>query len=97
MSTPLHVIQLPRRFVRSAWGGTETLVLESSRCMQALGHDVQVFTTRALEGSPEERVNGVEVRRFPHFYPYLGLSADRRRQLELKGGNPFSLTLLRAL
>lgn len=94
---PLSLVQLPRRFVESAWGGTETLVLECSRTLLKLGHRVEVFTTQALSNTHEECVRGVPVRRFAHFYPYLGLSRERRDQLELKGGNPFSLALLRAL
>lgn len=93
----LRVIQVPRRFVRSSWGGTETLVLQSSRALQRLGHHPAVFTTRALAGADQEVVDGVPVRRFAHFYPYLGLDAARRAALDLKGGNGFSFGLLAAL
>lgn len=93
----LRLVQIPRRFVTDRWGGTETLVLETSRTLLAQGHHVEVYTTRALSDVAEDLVGGVRVRRFAHFYPYLGLSARHRAELDLKGGNPFSVDLWRAL
>lgn len=94
---PWHIVQIPRRFVRSTWGGTETLVLETSRCLRRLGHEVEVYTTRALADSDTELIEGIPVHRFAHFFPYLGLGAHRRAQLDFKGGNPFSAALMAAL
>jgi glycosyltransferase involved in cell wall biosynthesis len=37
------------------------------------------------------------VRRFPYFYPYIGLSEAAKRVLDKKGGSPFSFPLMRAL
>jgi D-inositol-3-phosphate glycosyltransferase len=94
-------IHIPRRFVSHSWGGTETVVLESAKCLKAMGHPARVFTSCALSGKPgtahSDEIDGVEVRRFPHFYPYLGLSGIQRESLDLCGGNLFSWSLLRAL
>lgn len=94
---PLSVIQVPRRFVTSDWGGTETLVLETTARLRGRGHDAEIWCPDALGGAPHDEVRGVPVRRFPYFYPYLGLSAAARRQLDLAGGNLFSFSLMSAL
>lgn len=93
----MRLVQIPRRFAAERWGGTETLVLETSRSLLARGHHVEVYTTQALSPVADDSIGGVRVRRFAHFYPYLGLPARRREELDLKGGNPFSLELWRAL
>jgi glycosyltransferase involved in cell wall biosynthesis len=90
-------VHVPRRFVAEEWGGTETVLLEISRQQQCAGWLPEVFTTKALAPRQSETIGGVPVRRFSYFYPYLGLSAADRRQLDKKGGNPVSLSLLRAL
>jgi len=94
---PVSVIQVPRRFVTSDWGGTETLVLETTARLRGRGHDAEIWCPDALGGAPCDELRGVPIRRFPYFYPYLGLSADARRQLDLAGGNLFSFSLLAAL
>jgi glycosyltransferase involved in cell wall biosynthesis len=94
---PLSTIQVPRRFTVDEWGGTETTVLQTSRAMNALGHDTRIFTSLALAARREEQVEGVAVRRFPYVYPFFGLSPESVRDLDKKGGNLLSLALLRAL
>jgi glycosyltransferase involved in cell wall biosynthesis len=93
----LSVIQVPRRFVTTDWGGTETLVQETSARLCARGHDVEIWCPDALGGAAREEIRGVPVRRFPYFYPYLGLSSSARRQLDQAGGNLFSFSLMAAL
>jgi glycosyltransferase involved in cell wall biosynthesis len=93
----VKTLQIARRFTRRAWGGTETVVLETSRRLTALGHDAQILCANALDPVPEEAIDGVRVRRFPYIYPYVGLSAENRAQLDRVGGNLFSLPMLRAL
>lgn len=87
-------IQVPRRFTRSAWGGTETVVLETSRRLNALGHEAKVVCPNALDPVQHEVMDGVDVTRLPYFYPYFGLSASARSQMDRKGGNLFSPRLL---
>lgn len=93
----MHTIHIPRRFVRHSWGGTETVVLETCKRLQAAGDTARIFCPEALATSRHETMDGVEVTRFPYFYPYLGLRPAARELLDQKGGNLFSFELLRAL
>jgi len=93
----MYVVQVPRRFTTSDWGGTETTVLESSRCLAADGHRVGIFTSMALAARPRETVGGIEVRRFRHLYPFTGLSAAEVDAMDRKGGNLVSTGLMHAL
>lgn len=93
----MRITQVTRRFVRSAWGGTETAVLETSKQLLALGHETEIVTTNALADSDEELMDGVQVRRVPYFYPYVGLDHEARGKMDQKGGNMFSFRLLRLL
>ncbi|HRU04143.1 MAG TPA: glycosyltransferase family 4 protein [Candidatus Brocadiia bacterium] len=93
----MKIIHVPRRFTRSEWGGTETVILETCKWLRKLGHEVEILCPNALAASDEEEMEGVRVRRAPYFYPYLGLSREARRMLDLKGGNLFSFSLMRRL
>jgi glycosyltransferase involved in cell wall biosynthesis len=90
----MKIIQVPRRFVVSEWGGTETTILQTSRALQRAGHEAAIFTSLALSDHRRETVQGVPVRRFPYSYPFFGLTADDRRDMDKKGGNLLSLSLL---
>ena len=90
-------IQIPRRFVACEWGGTETTILQSSRALTAAGHPTRIFTSMALSDTRHETLQDVEVRRFPYCYPFLGLSRDDRVEMDKKGGNLVSLSLLWSL
>ena len=87
-------LQIPRRFTRSAWGGTETVVLETSKRLNALGHETRIVCSNALDPVRDDRVDGVPVTRLPYFYPYFGLTNEARARLDQKGGNLFSPQLL---
>jgi glycosyltransferase involved in cell wall biosynthesis len=93
----MKIIQVPRRFVADAWGGTETTILETSRALRRLGDEVQIFTSLALSETGREDIGGVPVRRFRYRYPFLGLSPQARADMDSKGGNLLSLSLLWAL
>ena len=93
----MKLIQVPRRFVTDEWGGTETTILQTSRALRALGEDVQIFTSLALSDWRREVIGGVPVRRFHYSYPFFGLSEQARRDMDKKGGNLLSLSLLWAL
>lgn len=93
----MKILHVPRRFVRSHWGGTETVILEVCKELAAHGHDVRIVTSMALAATRAEELDGIRVERYPHFYPWLGLSADDRQRLDFKGGNLFSFGLWRAL
>lgn len=93
----MKIIQVPRRFVVSEWGGTETTILQTSRALQQAGHEAAIFTSLALSNKRRETIQGVPVRRFPYSYPFLGLTANDRRDMDKKGGNLLSLSLLLGL
>jgi glycosyltransferase involved in cell wall biosynthesis len=90
-------IQIPRRFVAAEWGGTETTILQSSRALNAAGQPTRIFTSLALSDTRRETLHDVEVRRFPYCYPFVGLDRDNRRDMDKKGGNLLSLSLLWSL
>jgi glycosyltransferase involved in cell wall biosynthesis len=93
----MRTVHIPRRFTRTSWGGTETAVLEITRRLRDRGVDAEIVCPDAMSGVPGEIVEGVPVRRFPYIYPYLGLSVQDRLALDRKGGNLFSIPLLRHL
>jgi len=51
----------------------------------------------ALSAKSAEIIDGIEVKRFQYFYPYLGLSQQDRLQLDMRAGNLFSFSMLRDL
>ena len=61
------------------------------------GHHTEVLCTNATASENEDHIQGLRVRRYGYFYPYWGLSSKARGQLDRKGGNVFSFSLLRAL
>jgi glycosyltransferase involved in cell wall biosynthesis len=93
----VKTVQVPRRFVRQAWGGTETVILETSRRLPEIGHETEILCPRALADEDEETIDGVRVRRTSYFYPYLGLSEEAKGQLDRKAGNLVSLPLFREI
>lgn len=93
----MRIIALPRRFVRQEWGGTETVVLETGKELRRCGHDLSIYTSSIFSDVKQEIMDGVPIRRFPYSYPVWGLKETGRDQLDKKGGNLFSLPLMRAL
>jgi len=93
----MKIAQVPRRFVRSHWGGTETVILETSKRLLKMGHETEILCPNALATTNQEVIEGIRVVRTPYFYPYLGLSAEARALFDRKGGNLFSFALMRAL
>lgn len=91
------IVQIPRRFVRHEWGGTETVILETSRRLLALGHDTEIVTSSALSKPGRDSIDGVSISRYSYFYPYWRLSSDARVRLDQVGGSYFSFSLLWAL
>lgn len=91
------IVHVPRRFVAHEWGGTETVILEISRQQQLAGLHPLIITSMALASQREESISGIPVLRYPHSYPFFGLSPADRAAMDKKGGNLLSLSLLRAL
>lgn len=93
----MDVVQIPRRFVKSVWGGTETVILETSKCLLQMGHRTEILCAKALAEEEVETIGGVRVSRVPYFYPYWGLGREARQQLDKKAGNLFSFSLMKRL
>ena len=93
----MNIVQLPRRFVRSHWGGTETVILETCKRLLMMGHHTEIICPNALAKTDAENIGGVNVRRVSYFYPYLGLSTEAKDLLDRKGGNLFSFSLMKEL
>lgn len=93
----MNIVQVARRFVRQEWGGTETAILETSKCLLKKGHRTEIVSSNALAPNDHERIQGVEITRTPYFYPYWGLQSGRCKQLDKKGGNLFSFALMKLL
>jgi len=98
----MNIVQIPRRFVSSHWGGTETVILETCKRLLQRGHHTEIICPNALAHQDKaqqnkEVIGGVSISRVPYFYPYFGLSNESKQQLDRKGGNLFSFALMRAL
>jgi glycosyltransferase involved in cell wall biosynthesis len=93
----MRSVQLARRFAPADWGGTETVILETSRRLIARGCPTEILCTTATDPCPHEQIAGVPVTRVPYFYPYLGLSSQAQQRLDKKGGSPFSVQMLARL
>jgi glycosyltransferase involved in cell wall biosynthesis len=91
------VAHVMRRFVPEKWGGTESVVLNVSRELQRQGIESPVFCTTMFSKAGREKIQGIVVHRFHYLFPWLGLSAEAKAQLRLKGGSPLSLSLFFAL
>ena len=97
MQEPRRIYHIPRRFVTDEWGGSETFISEIAVRQKAAGLQPEILTTLALSTERAEEHRGVQVRRFPYFYPYLGLKPAQKAALDKKAGNLFSFSLMRAL
>jgi glycosyltransferase involved in cell wall biosynthesis len=92
-----RIIHVPRRFVRSEWGGTETVIIETSRQLENHGYLPEIFTSKALCETEKETVLGIPVKRFSYIYARLGLSKANRLLMDKRGGNVLSFPFLFAL
>ncbi len=99
-ATPLsadRILHVPRRFVTHEWGGTETVIASLAQEQLRQGWRPEVHTSLALTTTRREEWNGVPVRRYRYCYPFVGLSAAQKLQMDKKGGNLLSLPLFYAL
>lgn len=93
----INITHVPRRFVTTHWGGTETVIIETCKRLLRMGHATRIRCSNALATKNQELIDGVEVFREPYFYPYFGLNREARELLDLKGGNLFSFSIMKAL
>ncbi|SQH77404.1 Glycosyl transferase, group 1 [Shewanella benthica] len=87
------IINIPRRFVKDEWGGTETVITETAHQLKSIGYRLESVTTLALSNNKHECIFGIPVKRFNYSYTRLGLSKKHRLLLDKRGGNMFSLPL----
>jgi glycosyltransferase involved in cell wall biosynthesis len=92
-----RIIHVPRRFVTHEWGGTETVLAELATQQLRAGWRPEIHTSMALSRTRVDLCRNIPVRRYPYRYPFLGLDAAQRAQLDKKGGNLISLRLFRYL
>ncbi|KZY73641.1 glycosyl transferase family 1 [Oleiphilus sp. HI0071] len=88
-----QIINIPRRFALEEWGGTETVILETSKQLQKRGYDPKIYTTLALSEEAFESISDIDIRRHSYSYTRLGLSNRNRRLLDKRGGNMYSISL----
>ncbi len=89
-----HII---RRFAFSEWGGTESVVWNTARTLQAKGNPSEIFATRALSSVQDEVKGTIQIHRFSYRYPRFPLSKEKIRALDKKGGDPVVPGLQKAL
>lgn len=97
MKNSFSIVHIPRRFVLEDWGGTETFITEVSKRLIQKGHTSSIHTSTALSKRRQETYATIPIKRYPYFYPYLGLTKEKRSRLDKKAGNLFSWSLLKAL
>ncbi|MDY6915525.1 MAG: glycosyltransferase family 4 protein [Candidatus Cloacimonadota bacterium] len=89
----MNTLQVVRRFVFSQWGGTESVVWNTSKQLFQLEHSTEILATKALAKEKQEIKDNIPIKRFPYFYPYLNLKRESKLELDKKGGDPFSFQL----
>ena len=97
MTDARRIIHVPRRFVLDEWGGTETVLAEMVAQQRRQGWQPEIHTSQALSSVSAEVWRDVPIRRYSYCYPFFGLSAQQRHQLDKKGGNLLSLALFFSL
>lgn len=93
----MRTAQIIRRFAFSEWGGTESVVWNTARALQAKGNPSEIFATRALSPVQDEVKNAIQIHRFHYRYPRFPLSKEKIRALDKKGGDPVVPGLKKAL
>jgi len=83
----MKIAQVPRRFVREAWGGTKPSSSRPAKRLITRGHQTEVLCPNALARTDEDVIDGVPVRRFPYFYP-IGSRRRCARRPRQKGRQP---------
>ena len=90
---PIKSVQVVRRFTFDEWGGTETVVWNTSKELIRRNNETCIAATKALSEYSEENVEDIKINRFPYIYPYLNLKKENIVKLDKKGGNPYSWDL----
>jgi len=97
MAISQKIVHLVRRFSDENWGSTENVVRHTSQSLVKHGIATTILSTSALAQTGSDHDCHVSISRFNYFYPSLGLSKAKKNTLDLKGGNPYSFGLFKAL
>ena len=57
------ILQIPRRFTKQEWGGTESVILHTSQELARRGYEVRILTSDLLSAPGEELLTGAELAR----------------------------------
>ncbi len=87
------VVHVMRRYTPDKWGGTESVVSNISKELLRQEIESPVFCTDMLSQHGSQMHGPIHIHRFNYIFPWLGLSAEAKKKLELKGGSPLSLSL----
>ncbi len=93
----ISLVHVPRRFTQNSWGGTETVILNSAKNLDSLAYTSKIFTSKALDKNPEDKIDSISIKRFNYFYPFFSLSKEQKDNFDAIGGNLFSFSFLWAL
>ncbi|MBE7216336.1 glycosyltransferase family 4 protein [Shewanella benthica] len=92
------IAQVMRRFHIKEWGGMEGAVWNTSLGLKQQHHiNSHILCTQALNRVPSEVIDNIPIERFRYHYPYIGLTKEKRLNLDKKGGNPYSFSLSQRL
>ena len=93
----MRIAHIVRRFTFSEWGGTESVVLNIALQQKLQGLEPEILCTSALDKAGSDSFNDIPIHRFNYLYPYFPMPKKDKLALDKKGGNPFSIGLLKAL
>lgn len=83
------ILQIPRRFTKQEWGGTESVILHTSQELARRGYEVRILTSDLLSAPGRGSCRRLESMPFPRILSAPGLSAEAKKQLNIRGGNYF--------
>ena len=87
---PSGIIHIPRRYVIEEWGGTETVISQTSKALMNMGYECEIHTSLALSDRKFEEIYGVPVYRHSYSYTRLGLKKRNRLILDKRAGDLYS-------
>lgn len=93
----MRIAHIVRRYSRTEWGGTETVVAHTVEEQLARGHEPRVFATNALQAADPSVSLPPNAEVFDYAYPYWPMPAKDRLALDKKGGSPYAPQLFRAV
>ena len=93
----MRIAHIVRRYSRTEWGGTETVVAHTVEEQLTRGHVPRVFATNALQAADPSVSLPPNAEVFDYAYPYWPMPAKDRLALDKKGGSPYAPRLFRAV